>query len=83
METRNYINNYLMFMWNHWNYATCMEIFGEILGKHIWWEKWLKINESYGSAGGVAILWSALDGECQQKLADKANDYYKTPNLEL
>ena len=82
MEIRTYINNYFMYMWNHWDYKTCIEIFNDRLGQHIW-EKWIAICQDYGSTGGVAVLWSQIDGECQQKLATIANDYYKTPNLEF
>ena len=80
MEMRNYINNYFMFMWNHWDYKTCIEIFGENLGEHIW-SKWLNICNEYGPTGGVAILWGRIDSECQQKLTIKANKYYE--NIEF
>ena len=75
MEYRTIVKNYFMYMWNHWDYFKAIEIFGETLGQHIW-EKWVNICEDYGSIGGVAILWSQLDIECQEKLAEAANNYY-------
>ena len=82
MTHKQSINNYLMYMWNHWDYKTCIEIFDKILGQHIW-EKWINICEDYGSTGGVAVLWSKLDGECQQKLATVANNYYEPVKWDL
>lgn len=82
MAHRQAINNFLMYMWNHWSFDTCMEIFGERLGHHIW-GKWIAICQDYGSTGGVAVLWSQLDAECQYALADKANGYYKPIDQEF
>ena len=65
----NEVTNFMYYMYNKWNDSEATALFGKNLGAHIF-EKWQHYN-------GRALEWyGALDTECRQKVADRANEIY-------
>ena len=75
MNKTSVIDCYFYYMWNAWSLGECNEVFGESLGKHIWY-KWNGICCDIGANGAPAALYAVLDGDCRDKLVDHAFKHY-------
>lgn len=65
----NEVTNFMYYMFNRWNEQEAIDLYGKLLGKHIY-EKWI-------ACGRCNLMWyGALDNECRQKVVDRANEIY-------
>lgn len=65
------IDSYLKFMWNKFDKDTCINIFGDDIGNHIW-GKYAYIMETHGSFGAPAVIMAELDKETASQLIEYA-----------
>ncbi len=75
MNKESELDCYLYYMWNQWNNSTCVRIFGEMLGTHIW-SKWIKACEECGSDGAPALFYSMLDYDTRKEIVNNALAHY-------
>lgn len=74
-EAYKYIDSYMKFMYNQWDYNMCISIFGEMLGDHIW-GKWLDTRERDGIDAAITNIWWELDRDCIEKILARAFETY-------
>lgn len=69
MIMNNEVTNFMYYMFNKWSEEEAKDLYGELLGKHIY-NKWI-------AARGDNLIWyGELDNECRQKVVDRANEIY-------
>ena len=67
-EARKAVENFMFYMYNNWCEAESKEVFGEIMGKHLW-SKWCNSHDE--------LQWFCyLDDENRTKIIERANEVY-------
>lgn len=68
----NEVTNFMYYMYNKWDKEECINLFGEMLGNHIF-AKWVHYNGNLGELR----FYAELDGSIRQRLVDRANELYR------
>ena len=67
-QARKAVENFMYYMYNKWDEQEAHEVFGNLMGKHLW-NKWCSAHDE--------LIWFAyLDDENRTKIIERANEVY-------